>query len=44
MWDTRNVLAHGYMTLDVPTVWQTITENLPTIRPILEAMLGLTEP
>jgi uncharacterized protein with HEPN domain len=40
----RNVLAHGYMTLDMPTIWQTVTEDLPAIRPMLETMLGQTEP
>jgi uncharacterized protein with HEPN domain len=40
----RNVLAHGYMSLDIPTIWQTVTEDLPTIGPMLEAMLGHMEP
>ena len=40
----RNVLAHGYMSLDIPTIWQTVTEALPTIGPMLEAMLGQMEP
>ena len=43
MLSMRNVLAHGYMSLDVPTIWQTVTEDLPTIRPMLEVMLGQAE-
>ena len=39
----RNILAHGYMTLDMPTIWQTITEDLPDMRPHLEAILAAVE-
>ena len=36
----RNALIHGYREVDNATVWQTIHEDLPALRPQVDALLG----
>ena len=36
----RNLLAHEYFGVDVGILWQTIQEDLPTIRPLLLEVLA----
>jgi len=35
----RNVLVHDYDRVDVPTLWQTVQDDLPPLIPLLERML-----
>jgi uncharacterized protein with HEPN domain len=35
----RNVIVHEYFRLDVAILWQTITQNLPPLIPMLEEIL-----
>lgn len=37
--DTRNRLTHGYDTVDYSVVWSTVTNDLPSLVPSLEAVL-----
>ncbi|MCZ7583178.1 MAG: DUF86 domain-containing protein [Deltaproteobacteria bacterium] len=37
--DMRNRLIHGYDTIDVALVWNTVTEDLPPLVAALEAIL-----
>jgi uncharacterized protein with HEPN domain len=39
----RNVLIHGYATVDPARVWRTIEENLPPLRAALAALLAAPE-
>jgi uncharacterized protein with HEPN domain len=34
----RNVLAHDYLGLDLPTIWLVIEQDLPQLKKALEAM------
>lgn len=36
----RNVLIHGYATVDPARVWRVVQENLPRLRTILEDLLS----
>ena len=36
----RNVLAHEYFGVDTDVVWQTIQEDLPGLKKLLEKMLS----
>lgn len=36
----RNIAAHEYFGLDVGTVWETATADVPPLKPMLEALLG----
>jgi len=36
----RNVLVHDYQRVDVPTVWQTVQQDLPPLIPLLERILA----
>jgi uncharacterized protein with HEPN domain len=36
----RNILIHGYTSIDDRTVWRTIQESLPALRSHLSALLG----
>ena len=42
-WDkmqaVRNVVVHEYFRLDLGILWQTITENLPPLLPLLQKIL-----
>ena len=38
----RNILIHGYTTIDDRTVWRTIEESLPGLRKSLSALLDRT--
>jgi uncharacterized protein with HEPN domain len=38
----RNILIHGYTTIDDRTVWRTIKESLPGLRKSLSALLDRT--
>lgn len=40
MKDMRNVAAHAYFQVDLPTVWRTIQKNLP---PLFQPLLDLSE-
>jgi uncharacterized protein with HEPN domain len=35
----RDVLIHDYFGVDVETVWLTVNEKIPHIKPIVEKML-----
>ncbi len=35
----RNVVFHEYFRVDVSILWQTVTQNLPPLVPLLRAML-----
>jgi uncharacterized protein with HEPN domain len=35
----RNIAAHEYFGIDVTTVWQTATVDVPSLKPLLEALL-----
>ena len=35
----RNILIHGYATLDYHTVWRVIHESLPALRRVVDRML-----
>ena len=35
----RNIAAHEYFGIDVSTVWQTATVDVPAVRPLLERLL-----
>lgn len=37
--DFRNVLAHAYATLDDALVWQAVTDKLPPLASLLQALL-----
>ncbi|MBI4572942.1 MAG: DUF86 domain-containing protein [candidate division NC10 bacterium] len=39
----RNVIVHEYFRLDVAILWQTITQNLPPLLPMLEEILQREE-
>ena len=36
----RNRLIHGYSTIDPEAVWKTATEDLPTLLPLLRALIS----
>ncbi len=36
----RNIAAHEYFGIDVATVWQTATVDVPALKPALAALLG----
>ena len=36
----RNIAAHEYFGIDVATVWQTATVDVPALRPLLERLLA----
>lgn len=40
MKDMRNVAAHEYFQVDLPTIWRTIENSLPSLITPLEAILG----
>ena len=40
----RNILIHGYTTIDDRTVWRTIQESLPALRARLAALLDRIGP
>ena len=39
MSDMRNVVAHGYFGVDLSIVWQTATDDVPKLEPLLRRML-----
>lgn len=36
----RNILIHGYATIDRARVWRTVQQDLPTLRDVLVDLLG----
>jgi uncharacterized protein with HEPN domain len=40
----RNVIVHEYFRLDVAILWQTVTQNLPPLIPLLEELLSRGDP
>jgi uncharacterized protein with HEPN domain len=36
----RNRLIHGYREVDLEVVWKAVTEDLPSLVPKLEGLLG----
>lgn len=36
----RNLLIHLYFRSDVTVIWQTLTEDVPPLRPLLQAILA----
>lgn len=36
----RNIAAHEYFGIDVSTVWQTATVDVPALKPLLESLLS----
>lgn len=47
-WDkmqgVRNVIVHEYFRPDVNILWQTVTQNLPPLVPLLEDLLSRDDP
>jgi uncharacterized protein with HEPN domain len=47
-WDkmqaVRNVIVHEYFRLDVAILWQTVTQNLPPLIPLLKELLSRDDP
>ena len=39
MKDMRNVLIHGYFGIDVETIWDTIQEDIPSLKISIENIL-----
>ncbi|MEO6083026.1 MAG: HepT-like ribonuclease domain-containing protein [Umezawaea sp.] len=39
----RNILIHGYATVDDALVWQVLTEKIPTLRQVLAHLLAQQE-
>jgi uncharacterized protein with HEPN domain len=39
----RNIVAHVYFGVDLENVWKIVSENVPPVRPALEALLGELE-
>ncbi len=39
----RNIVVHEYFRVDVAILWQTITQNLPPLVPMLESLLAQAE-
>ena len=37
-YEMRNALAHGYFTVDLTIVWQTIQNDLPTLKARIKAL------
>jgi uncharacterized protein with HEPN domain len=37
----RDRLIHGYNTVDLDVLWKTVTEDLPTTRPLIAEALRL---
>ena len=40
----RNVITNRYTTLDMPTIWRAVREDLPRMKPDLEAMALQIDP
>jgi len=40
MSDMRNVVAHGYFGVDLSIVWQTATQDVPKLGPLLRPLVG----
>ena len=40
----RNILVHGYATVDVDTVWRVVHESLPELRETVDRLLGEAPP
>jgi uncharacterized protein with HEPN domain len=36
----RNIAAHEYFGIDLSTVWQTATVDVPALRPLLDKLLA----
>ena len=39
MTGTRDKVIHGYFEVDLETVWRTITEDIPSVKPLIEKIL-----
>lgn len=37
--DTRNFYVHSYGTIDVPLVWDTLTEDIPQLKVVCNALV-----
>ena len=37
---TRNILVHAYAQVDQERVWEILTDDLPVVTPVLEALLA----
>jgi uncharacterized protein with HEPN domain len=37
----RNKLSHDYFGIDIDTIWETATDDLPYIKPIIEELINL---
>lgn len=35
----RDILIHDYFGVDVETVWLTVTEKIPKVKPLIQIML-----
>lgn len=40
MYTMRNRISHGYDTVDLPLIWQTIRQNLPALHAQIRALLA----
>lgn len=40
MTGTRDKVIHGYFGIDLEVVWSTINEDIPSVKPLIEKILG----
>lgn len=40
----RNVIVHGYFAVNLQIIWNTVTEDLPRLKPHLAAILAAMDP
>ena len=38
--DTRNFYVHAYGAIDIPSVWDTLNEDIPALKQACEALLS----
>ncbi len=43
MTGTRDKMIHGYFGIDLEVVWITISEDIPSVKPLIEKILGEIE-
>ena len=39
----RNILVHGYFGIDTDVVWDTVTQDIPALKPAVERLLQRLE-
>ncbi|MCC4771615.1 DUF86 domain-containing protein [Methanosarcina sp. DH2] len=43
MTGTRDKVIHGYFGVDLEVVWSTVNEDIPSVKPLIEKILGEME-